>query len=62
MATVKTRFIALLTAGALALGAASPAAAASDGQKVVNTILGIAALGGDYPSDRQEQEKVGAET
>lgn len=45
MATVKTRFIAFLTAGALALGAASPAAAASDGQKVVNTILGIAALG-----------------
>ena len=45
MATIKTRFIALLTAGALALGAASPAAAASDGQKVVNTILGIAALG-----------------
>lgn len=45
MTTFKTRFIALLTAGALALGAASPAAAASDGQKAVTTVLGLLALG-----------------
>ncbi|WP_376870988.1 hypothetical protein [Albirhodobacter sp. R86504] len=39
------RATATLLAGALALGMTTPSFAASDGQKAVNTILGLAALG-----------------
>lgn len=45
MTTLKTRIAAMITAAALALGAASPAAAASDGQKAITTVLGLLALG-----------------
>ena len=45
MTTFKTRLVAIITAGALALGVAGPAAAASDGQKAFTTVLGLLALG-----------------